>query len=348
MEDGLEFGIVGVGVAADDVDGFAVVVGGLAMIAAGFADHAEAVVAIMDIGKAREQLVSGLFGGIEIAFLDHVDHRVGRLGQFVEFVVFLNTVGQWGLARRHRGRPCGTGGGLVTGHAALLVFLAAAAGTGIIPSDFDHPARFLQRTPPVYQAVLADAKFHEQLLAFDRDIAASVRAERCRRCGGALHSGSYARKPRGGPTGLGPEHAERFSFSCAVDGCRKRATPPSLRFLGRHVYLATVVTLISALMLGTTPSRLARLSVVPGLDRRTLARWRDWWRSTFTESPFAAVAMAAMVPPLDLASLPASLLERFAGDIREQLVRLLRFLRPLTGGASCDERAFGTTAMHAF
>jgi hypothetical protein len=200
----------------------------------------------------------------------------------------------------------------------------------------------------VYQAVLADAKFHEQLLAFDRDIAASVRAERCRRCGGALHSGSYARKPRGGPTGLGPEHAERFSFSCAVDGCRKRATPPSLRFLGRHVYLATVVTLISALMLGTTPSRLARLSVVPGLDRRTLARWRDWWRSTFTESPFAAVAMAAMVPPLDLASLPASLLERFAGDIREQLVRLLRFLRPLTGGASCDERAFGTTAMHAF
>ena len=52
-----------------------------------------------------------------------------------------------------------------------------------------------------------------------------------------------------------------------MDGCRTRATPPSLRFLGRHVYLATVVTLISAMQLGTTPSRLARLSVV-----RTLAR----------------------------------------------------------------------------
>jgi hypothetical protein len=124
----------------------------------------------------------------------------------------------------------------------------------------------------VYQAVLADAKFHEQLLAFDRDLAASVLAARCWRCGGALHSGSYARKPRGGPAGLGQEHAERFSFCCAVDGCRKRATPPSLRFLGRHVYLATVVTLISAMQLGITPSRLARLSVVPGLDRRTLAR----------------------------------------------------------------------------
>src|SRR5208282_308532 len=150
---------------------------------------------------------------------------------------------------------------------------------------------------------------------------------------------SYARKPRGGPAGLGREHAERFSFCCAVDDCRKRATPPSLRFLGRHVYLATVVTLISALMLGATPSRLARLSVVPGLDRRTLARWRVWWRSTFTESPFAPVAMAAVVPPLDIAALPVSLLERFGGDMREQLVALLRFLGPLTGGASAM-RAF--------
>src|SRR5271157_3163910 len=152
-----------------------------------------------------------------------------------------------------------------------------------------------QRTDPVYQAVLTDAKFHGQLLVFDRDLAASARAARCWRCGGALHSASYDRKPRGGPAGLGEEYAERFSFCCAVDGCRKRTTPPSLRFLGRHVYLATVVTLISALMLGTTPSlrflgrhvylatvvtlisalmlgttpsRLARLSVVPGLDRR--------------------------------------------------------------------------------
>jgi hypothetical protein len=191
----------------------------------------------------------------------------------------------------------------------------------------------------VYQAVLADAKFHEQLLVFDRDLAAFARAKRCRRCGGALHSGSYARKPRGGPAGLGREHAERFSFCCAVDGCRARATPPSLRFLGRRVYLATVVTLVSAMQLGLTPSRLARLSVVPGLDRRTLARWRIWWRSTFTESPFAAVAMAAVVPPIDVAALPVSLLDRFGGGVREKLIALLRFLGPLTGGQS-EMRAF--------
>jgi len=191
-----------------------------------------------------------------------------------------------------------------------------------------------QRTDPVYQAVLADAKFHEQLLVFDRDLAASARAARCWLCGGPLHSASYDRKPRGCPGGLGQGYAERFSFCCAVDGCRRRTTPPSLRFLGRHVYLATVVTLVSALMLGITPSRMARLSVVAGIDRRTLERWRAWWRSIFSDRPFAALARASAATPIDITALPVSLLHRFAGDVSEQLIALLRFLGPLTGGAS--------------
>ena len=191
----------------------------------------------------------------------------------------------------------------------------------------------------MYQAILADDEFHEQLLVFDRDLAASARTARCWLCGGALHSASYDRKPRGGSGGLGQEYAERFSFCCAVDGCRKRTTPPSLRFLGRKVYLATVVTLISAMLHGTTPARLARLSVVPGIDRRTLTRWRAWWRSTFTDSRFAPIARATFMPPLEMASLPVSLLDRFAGGLEQKLTALLRFLGPLSGGAS---------AMHAF
>ena len=74
---------------------------------------------------------------------------------------------------------------------------------------------------------------------------------------------------------------------------------------------------------------------MPGIDRRTLARWRAWWRSTFTDGRFASVAMAAVVPPLDIAGLPVSLLERFAGEVREQLVALLRFL------ATADRRRIG-------
>ena len=190
----------------------------------------------------------------------------------------------------------------------------------------------------MYQAVLADARFHEQLLVFDCDLSAIARAAGCGHCGGALHAAPFGRKPRGGPAGLGQDYTRRFSFCCAVDGCRKRNTPPSLRFLGRKVYLATVVTLISAMLHGTTPARLTRLSSLPGIDRRTLARWRVWWRATFTEGAFAQLAKARFMPPLDIASLPASLLDRFAGDPGERLIALLRFLIPLTGGATM--RAF--------
>ena len=182
----------------------------------------------------------------------------------------------------------------------------------------------------MYQAVLADARFHEQLLIFDRDLSATARAAGCGQCGGALHAAPFDRKPRGGPAGLGQDYARRFSFCCAVDGCRKRTTPPSLRFLGRKLYLATVVTLISAMLHGTTPARLARLSIVPGVDRRTLARWRVWWRSTFTEGAFAQLAQASFMPPVDIASLPGSLLDRFAGTTAERLTALLRFLTELS------------------
>jgi len=43
-----------------------------------------------------------------------------------------------------------------------------------------------------------------------------------------------------------------LSFCCALDGCRSRATPPSLRFLGRKVYLAAIVVLIAILRHGAT------------------------------------------------------------------------------------------------
>jgi hypothetical protein len=118
-----------------------------------------------------------------------------------------------------------------------------------------------------------------------------------------------------------------------VEGCRKRKTPSSLRFLGPKVYLATVVTLTTAMQQGVTAARLQRLSAELGIHRRTLGRWRKWWLETFA-GPFRPVAMAAFMPPLDLAGVPATLLERFIGEVGEKLVSLLRFLGPLTGGAS--------------
>jgi hypothetical protein len=85
--------------------------------------------------------------------------------------------------------------------------------------------------------VLQDVRFHELLLRFDQDLAAAVRAGGCASCQAVLHSARYARKPRGVPEGLGPQYCQCLSLCCARDGCRQRATPPSLRFLGRKVYL---------------------------------------------------------------------------------------------------------------
>ena len=190
----------------------------------------------------------------------------------------------------------------------------------------------------LYATLLADTRFHELLLTIDRDLADTCRAGGCEQCGGPLHSARYNRKPRGRTCRLGPEHDKRFSFCCAVDGCRLRETPASLRFLGRRVYMAAIVVLMAILQHGVTDPRIDRLSVVVSVDRRTLTRWRGWWRDTFTATPFWRVARAQLMPPVDHDRLPASLIERFTGDHAKQLIALLRFIGPITGGAGMQAR----------
>jgi hypothetical protein len=184
----------------------------------------------------------------------------------------------------------------------------------------------------LYQSLLSDARFHDLLLAFDRDLADAARSAGCALCNGVVHSARYWRKPRGRACSVGSEHNQRFSFCCAVDGCRSRTTPPPLRFLGRKVYLATIVVLVSMMRHGVTEPRVRQLAAAVGVDRRTVARWRVWWREVFTASAFWQAARARFLPAVDHAGLPATLIERFRGEGTEQLITLLRFIAPATGG----------------
>jgi hypothetical protein len=184
----------------------------------------------------------------------------------------------------------------------------------------------------LYRELLADATFHNLLLAFDADLAETARAGHCPICGGVLHSAKFARKPRGRACKLGPEHDLRFSFCCAVDGCRKRETPPSLRFLGAKVYLAVTVVLIAVMRHGATVSRVAALTAEIGVDRRTIERWRRWWSDSFTATSFWQAARALLIPPVEHERLPASLVERFPGRDADRIIALLRFIAPITGG----------------
>ena len=183
-------------------------------------------------------------------------------------------------------------------------------------------------------AVLREVRFHELLLRIDRTLAEQVRLGRCRLCGAALHAGHYDRKPRGGLPPLSDEHRERFNWCCARDGCRSRAMPPSMRFLGRKVYLGAVVVLVSALRCGATPVRMARLTELLGVSRWTVERWRRWWSEVFPQTRCWGAGSGLFAIPVSTARLPASLLERFAGPPETALLALLRFMLPVTGAAA--------------
>lgn len=84
---------------------------------------------------------------------------------------------------------------------------------------------------------------------------------------------------------------------------------------------------------GLTPKRIERLRQALGLkvDRRTLARWRQWWRGLFVQSTFWKAACARFMPPLDPPTLPLSLCLSFAvAERRDRLLKMLEFLSPIT------------------
>ncbi len=179
-------------------------------------------------------------------------------------------------------------------------------------------------------AFLNDSSFYQLLWRMDQEFAAEVQAGGCS-CGGVLHSARYPRKPRGSCSPLDESYQTRLSFCCAVDGCRRRSTPPSVRFLGRKVYLGAIVILATALEHGLSPKRRQWLIETLDIWPQTLARWRKWWRETLPASRWWQAHRGNFMPPLDHAQLPGVLLGRLTGnDLRQRLCQLLVLLAPLT------------------
>lgn len=183
------------------------------------------------------------------------------------------------------------------------------------------------------QGHLADQKLWRVLEKVDGDLLQEAAAAGCSFCGGKLHRADYARKPRGGP-----EWDRRFSLCCAAEGCRRRRTPPSVRFFGRRVYVGLIVVLVSAMRHGLKAERVQCIREQLGIDRRTLERWRQWWLSTFVQSLFWKAAKGQLMPPLDETALPWSLARAFGLECAEGLRRLLEFLAPLTTRGEAQAR----------
>ena len=180
-------------------------------------------------------------------------------------------------------------------------------------------------------------KLFHFLTAIDEDLAARRRLLGCSLCGGVLHSAVYPRKPRGAPWAPPGEPTIRHSFCC--QSCRCRNMPASVRFLGRRVYPGYIVILLSMMQRGVTDRGIDELRSTLGVARRTLQRWRHWWREAFVQTPLWQYQRGNFMPTIDESDLPRSLLERFTdSDALARVVLLLRFLTPLSAPDSNRQR----------
>lgn len=182
-------------------------------------------------------------------------------------------------------------------------------------------------------------EFFEMLVRVDEAIVERAAEEVCADCGGPLYRGDFSRKPRGGLLALAAEaFTRRFSLCCGRDGCRHRATPPSVRFLGRRVYVGAIVVFASAVALAAVTTRSAVRAT--GVPARTTRRWLRWWRGPFTTStPFVQLS-ARLIPAPDRRRLPTSLLERLGAERADSIAKLLVWLAPITTTSLADGSRF--------
>ena len=189
-------------------------------------------------------------------------------------------------------------------------------------------------------AFLTDPSFHRYLVEADFAVSEAVREAGCP-CGGNLHYANYPRKPRGLLIPRDDDFCLRYSLCCDQEGCRRRRTPPSLRFLGRTVYWSVFIILITALEQGLSPRRRIALADRFDLSPKTFYRWRRWWQETFAASSVWLAWRCQLLPPVLLEELPGGLLDRLQGEgLKERLFALLIHLLPLTT-ASCAGFAMG-------
>jgi len=182
----------------------------------------------------------------------------------------------------------------------------------------------------VFHEVRLHVEFFALLVRIDEEIVGRVAGARCPdpECAGPLHRGDYARKPRGAlVAAAGEAFATRFSLCCGW--CRCRTLPPSVRFLGRRVYLGAVV------LLGCLWALCGGIEAA-GVPRRTVRRWLGWWTSIFPALPTWVELRARFTPPPpNEGSLPLSFLDRLAEELgpidgATLLVKAALLLAPVT------------------
>ena len=175
----------------------------------------------------------------------------------------------------------------------------------------------------------------QRLYQIDQRIASEAKAAGCPYCGDKLHSAYYPRKPRGLRVLIAGHDCFRLSYCCRRDGCRRRVTPASVRFLGRKVYLGAMIVLLTALHHGLTSKRRQALIEQLDVSPQTLYRWRKWWLESFPVSRCWRAIAGDFIPSVDTTQLPDALLARLSSpDSDTKFLSLLLLLAPITTRSS--------------
>ena len=218
----------------------------------------------------------------------------------------------------------------------------------------------------MYQINWENTSHWVNLFFIDLLAAIEVHSKPCPKCGGKLDWANFKRKPRGGPESIDHLKIEdfktiidksdvpswflstepsllikvRMSLCCRKEGCRKRVTPPSSRFLGRKVYLE--LTIVMAVTRGEITLESEYLHVILAyfiqlnliIAVRTLKRWLQFWQNKFLKSKFWTIERGNFIPPINEQKLVSSLVQCFK-KINESCwwaitTALLKFLSPIT------------------
>lgn len=180
---------------------------------------------------------------------------------------------------------------------------------------------------------LSKAIFHSVLNVIDRDLMDQAKKEGCSFCKNTLHQANYPRSPAGMPSEFRVHYDARLSLCC--NSCRKRTTPPSVRFFGRRWFPAPIFIFICILQCGINERRLAQIKKHFGItvSESTWKRWRRFWREAFMTTKFwqrEKGILPAIVKTNQ--NITRVLFDLFNGNLEEKMRLLLRFLSPLTGG----------------
>jgi hypothetical protein len=100
------------------------------------------------------------------------------------------------------------------------------------------------------------------------------------------------------------------------------------------------MAVLVASALATLVQRTAAVQQVTAIPARTVRRWRTWWQTAFVLSSVFVQLAGRLLPRLDTAALPLSLLDRLTGTMAERLKTAMRLLGPLTTRAELAESLF--------